>query len=67
MISESVEPPERAMAPAEDEKPKVLKMPSSSVEGDNSNKGFVETMSLYTTIIAVIVVMIILIMIIIGH
>ena len=67
MISESVEPPERAMAPAEDEKPKVLKMPSSNVEGDNSNKGFVETMSLYTTIIAVIVVMIILIMIIIGH
>ena len=67
MINESVEPPERAMAPTEDEKPKVLKMPSSNVEGDNSNKGFVETMSLYTTIIAVIVVMIILIMIIIGH
>ena len=45
------------------EQPKVLKRVLNPID-DNSNKGYVETLSLYTSIIAVSVILIILMMII---
>ena len=61
MLSESVEPPSKVAAPKEEEKPKVLKIPNP--DGNNSNKGYIETMSIYTTIIATIVVLLLIVMI----
>ena len=59
MLSESVEPPSKVAAPKEDEKPKVLKIPNP----DGNDKGYIETMSIYTTIIAAVVVLLLIIMI----
>ena len=60
MVSESVEPPSKVTL-SENEKPKVLRIPKP--DENNSNKGYIETMSIYTTIIVAIVVLLLIVMI----
>lgn len=53
-----IEPPSKVAAHQSDETPKVLKIPNT-----DSNRGYIETMSIYTSIIAAIVVILLIIMI----